>query len=158
MVRLKKCGQRTGGDEIAPSGSNFKTRKNTVSRGTKSRALSLSVRIVKKAKIPRPPGYAASETAVYDLMPAKAKLTFAIPAAAAAGSAYGKAKWACERVTKNHGAGWNRREIPEGHVRRFILRESYWRNVRKFEIITLCSRMCVCTCERPKELLFFEGR
>lgn len=50
---------------------------------------------------------------------------------------------ASERVTKNRDTGWNRREIPEGHARRFILRESYWRNVRKFEIITPCSLMCV---------------
>lgn len=49
-----------------------------------------------------------------------------------------------ERVTKNRDAGWNRREIPEGHARRFILRESYWRNVRKFEIVTPCSRVYAC--------------
>ena len=70
--------------------------------------LSLHARCKKKLKILRPPGYAAGETAVYDLMPAEAKLTLAIPAAAAAAArfAYGKAKWASEeseRVTKNHG-------------------------------------------------------
>jgi len=58
--------------------------------------LSLHARCKKKLKILRPPGYAAGETAVYDLMPAEAKLTLAIPAAAAAAAAarfaYGKAK------------------------------------------------------------------
>lgn len=60
-------------------------------------------------------------------------------------------------MTKNHGAGWNRREIPEGHARRFILRESYWRNVRKFEIVTPCSRYTRVHVRDRKHTLILEG-
>lgn len=138
----------SGADEIAPNGSNFQTRKTAVSRGAKSPAFSPSPcasQKKKKLKIPRPPGYryGRNRRLWFNAGGGKTNARHS-DCCSQPRFAYGKAEWACERVTKNRGAGWNRREIPVGHARRFILRESYRRNVRKFEIVTSHSRIRVC--------------
>lgn len=60
-----------------------------------------------------------------------------------------------ERVTKNRDARWNREKFPR-HARWFILRESYWRNFRKFEIVI--HRLCVCAYVWTRRHSYFRSR
>lgn len=81
-------------------------------------------------------------------MPAEAKLTLAIPTAAASTVRLRKSGMSVRARDKKSRRGMESERNPCGaRSPRFILRESYRRNVRKFEIVTSRSRICVCVNE-----------